>query len=98
MAVCLAAGLDGIKNRLECPKPINKNNYKITEEEVEELGIERLPRNLYQAVEEFRKDDFVRQVLGKHISDEYAQLKLKEWQDYEERITDWEIEQYLYKI
>lgn len=43
-------------------------------------------RNLYQAVEEFRKDDFVRQVLGKHISDEYAQLKLKEWQDYEERL------------
>ena len=98
LAVCLAAGLDGIKNKLECPKPVNKNNYKITEEEVEELGIERLPRNLYQAVEEFRKDDFVRQVLGKHISDEYAQLKLKEWQDYEERITDWEIEQYLYKI
>ena len=98
LAVCLAAGLDGIKNKLECPKPINKNNYKITEEEVEELGIERLPRNLYQAVEEFKKDDFVRQILGKHISDEYAQLKLKEWQDYEERITDWEIEQYLYKI
>lgn len=98
LAVCLAAGLDGIKNKQECPKPINKNNYKITEEEVEELGIERLPRNLYQAVEEFKKDDFVRQILGKHISDEYAQLKLKEWQDYEERITDWEIEQYLYKI
>lgn len=98
LAVCLAAGLDGIKNKIECPASINKNNYTITESEVENMGIERLPKNLCEAVEEFKKDEFVKGVLGKHISEEYAELKMREWQQYEEQITDWEINQYLYKI
>lgn len=98
LAVCLAAGLDGIKNKLTCPEPVNKNNYKITASEVEDMGLERLPKNLYEAVTEFKKDKFIQEVLGKHISEEYAVLKMKEWQQYEEQITDWEINQYLYKI
>lgn len=98
LAVCLAAGLDGIKNKLTCPEPVNKNNYKITASEVEDMGLERLPKNLYEAVTEFKKDPFIQGVLGKHISEEYAVLKMKEWQQYEEQITDWEINQYLYKI
>ena len=98
MAVCLKAGLDGIKNKLVCEEPINKNNYSITEDEIESKGIERLPKNLYEAVEEFKKDELIQGVLGKHVSDEYAEIKMKEWQQYEEQITDWEIKQYLYKI
>ncbi len=98
LAVCLAAGLDGIRNKLECPEPINKNNYTITQKEVEEMGIECLPRDLYQAVEEFKKDDFIRGVLGKHISEKYEEIKMNEWREYEKQITDWEIQQYLHKV
>jgi glutamine synthetase len=98
LAVCLAAGLDGIENKLICAEPINKNNYKITDEEIREKDIERLPRNLYEAVEEFKKDEWIQNILGKHISEEYVEMKMKEWKQYEEQITDWEISQYLYKI
>jgi glutamine synthetase len=98
LALCLAAGLDGIKNKMKCPEAINKNNYLITESEIETLGIERLPKNLYEAVKEFKKDNFVKSVVGSHISEEYAELKMKEWKQYEEQITDWEINQYLYII
>ncbi len=98
LALCLAAGLDGISNQLVCPPPINRNNYHMTEKEVESLGIERLPGNLYEAVREFQKDEFVQSVLGKHISEQYMELKMKEWQQYEAEVTDWEIQKYLYKI
>ncbi len=98
LALCLAAGLDGISNQLVCPPPINRNNYHMTEKEVESLGIERLPGNLYEAVREFQKDEFVQSVLGKHISEQYMELKMKEWRQYEAEVTDWEIQKYLYKI
>ncbi len=98
LALCLAAGLDGISNQLVCPPPVNRNNYHMTEKEVESLGIERLPGNLYEAVREFQKDEFVQSVLGKHISEQYMELKMKEWRQYEAEVTDWEIQKYLYKI
>ena len=98
LALCLAAGLDGISNRLECPPPVNGNNYQMTEKELVSLGIERLPKNLYEAVREFQKDEFVQSVLGKHITQQYIELKLKEWEQYESEVTDWEIQKYLYKI
>ncbi|MDE7307948.1 MAG: glutamine synthetase family protein [Lachnospiraceae bacterium] len=98
LALCLAAGLDGISNQLVCPPPINRNNYHMTEKEVESLKIERLPGNLYEAVREFQKDEFVQSVLGKHISEQYMELKMKEWRQYEAEVTDWEIQKYLYKI
>ena len=98
LALCLAAGLDGISNHLVCPPPVNRNQYQMTEKEVESLGIERLPGNLHEAVREFQKDEFVQSVLGKHISEQYIELKLKEWRQYEAEVTDWEIQKYLYKI
>lgn len=98
LALCLAAGLDGISNQLVCPPPVNRNQYQMTEKEVESLGIERLPGNLHEAVREFQKDEFVQSVLGKHISEQYIELKLKEWRQYEAEVTDWEIQKYLYKI
>lgn len=98
LAVCLAAGLDGISNQLSCPPPVNRNHYQMTTEEVERLGIERLPGNLHEAVREFQKDKFVQSVLGKQISEQYIELKLKEWQQYEAEVTDWEVQKYLYKI
>jgi len=98
LALCLAAGLDGISNQLCCPPPVNRNHYRMTEEEVESLGIGRLPGNLYEAVREFQKDEFIQGVLGKQISEQYIELKLKEWRQYEAEVTDWEIQKYLYKI
>ncbi len=98
LALCLASGLDGISNQLVCPPPVNRNQYQMTEKEVESLGIERLPGNLHEAVREFQKDEFVQSVLGKHISEQYIELKLKEWRQYEAEVTDWEIQKYLYKI
>ena len=98
LALCLAAGLDGIKNKLECPEGIDKNIFEMTEEEIKEKNIERLPSNLKEAIEEFEKDEFVQGVLGEHISNKYVEAKKKEWDEYTAEVSAWEIEQYLYKF
>lgn len=55
LAVCLAAGLDGIKHKLECPKGIDKNIFEMTEKEIKERNIERLPASLEEAINEFER-------------------------------------------
>lgn len=98
LALCLAAGIDGIKNELEPPKSINQNIFEMTDEERTKLGIEKLPATLGEAIEEFEKDEFVKNVLGEHITQKYLQEKKAEWAAYQARVTDWEMEQYLMKF
>ena len=98
LAVCLAAGLDGINNELECPESIDKNIFEMSEDERRVENIDRLPSNLMEAICEFEKDDFIKGVLGEHISKKYIEAKKEEWNKYISEVSDWEIEQYLYKF
>ena len=54
--------------------------------------------DLEQAVEELEKDDYIKSVLGGHITEKYLEAKKAEWADYRAQVTEWEIEKYLYKI
>ncbi|MDD3337999.1 MAG: type I glutamate--ammonia ligase [Lachnospiraceae bacterium] len=98
LALCLAAGLDGIRNQTMPPASINANIFAMTEEEKQEQGIESLPANLLQAVEKMEKDFFVQEVLGRQFADTYIEAKKEEWKNYTTQVTDWEIDEYLYKI
>lgn len=97
-ATCLAAGLDGIKNNLMPAPSIDKNIFEMSFKEREEAGIENLPENLCDAIDKFEQDDFVKNVLGEHISSNYINAKKKEWQTYRTQVTEWEIEQYLHEF
>ncbi len=98
LALCLAAGIDGIKNKIMPPKNIQQNIFNITEEEKEALKIQSLPTNLADAVAAMEKDDFVRGVLGRHITEAYVEAKKKEWDAYCRAVSKWEIENYLGKF
>ena len=98
LAVCLAAGLDGIKNRIQPPAPINSNIFELRKDEKAALKIASLPVDLHEAVKEMQQDALVCSVLGTHISERYAKAKKAEWASYREQVTDWEISNYLYKI
>ena len=98
LAVCLAAGLDGIRNQIMPPEHVDRNIFSMTDEERKELGIETLPDNLLAAVDAMENDAFVCGVLGKHISRYYCQAKRNEWAQYSRNVTAWELEQYLYRI
>ena len=70
----------------------------MSEEEMEALHIQALPADLNEALEEMEKDSFIQEVLGNHVSQKYAKAKREEWAAYRQQITDWEIDEYLYKI
>ena len=56
MAVLLKAGLDGIKNKMTPPAPVDRNIYAMSKEERIEIGIVDLPATLAEALENLKND------------------------------------------
>lgn len=94
-AVCLAAGLDGIKRGLTPPASVQQDIFEMTEKERAEARIDSLPRNLYEAVQEMKKSEFMKGVLGEEVFRKYVSAKRAEWNEYTSQVTDWEIDRYL---
>ena len=68
LAVCLQAGLDGIRNHLEPPAPVTENIFELRRSQKHELGIEALPADLGEALEEFERDEYLKEFLGGHVT------------------------------
>ena len=98
MALCLAAGLDGIKNKIMPPANIDENIQKMTQERREELHVEELPRNLGDATAELEKDQFLIDVLGGELAKKIIKANKKEYKEYCMQVTDWEIAHYLHRL
>lgn len=98
LALCLASGLDGIKKQMEPPKAVNGNIFELTEREMKRAKIESIPANLHQAIVAMKADPFIKEVLGAHVFNKYVEAKEAEWDQYRKQVTQWEIDEYLYKI
>ncbi|HHY46922.1 MAG TPA: type I glutamate--ammonia ligase [Firmicutes bacterium] len=95
LAVMLKAGLDGIKNKILPPEPVNKNIYALSPAERKEAGIESLPGSLAEALDELENDPVILEALGPHISQRFVEAKRIEWDIYRTQVHKWEIDQYL---
>jgi len=95
----LAAGLDGIQNKLDAGEPNTDNLYEIPYDELRGRGLETLPTNLLEAIGELERDDVLREALGRGRDEDYAdyyiRVKRDEWNRYHEQVTPWEIKEYL---
>ena len=97
LALCLEAGLEGSRNNLTPPAPVDKNIFEMSKRELSRSGIKMLPLNMYEAIRKAEKDTFIRKVLGDHVYGRYISAKNAEWSEYSQRISDWEIKKYLLK-
>ncbi len=97
-AVCVAAGLDGIRNRIMPPQAIRGNLFEMDDKTRKSYGIESLPADLKEAIEEFKKDELMKTVLGEHIASKLVEAKNAEWNEYLSQVSEWEVNEYLYKI
>lgn len=97
LAVCLAAGLDGIKNRIDPPAEIVQNIYAMTDKERKAQGIRSLPSNLLEAIRAMEDDAFVTSVLGEHLAECYIRAKKQECEAYSLQVSQWELDEYLGK-
>lgn len=98
LAVCMAAGLDGIRNKIVPPDSVDKNIFNMTEEERKERGIDRLPETLLDALKALEEDEYIKDVLGEHAVKRFLKVKKQEWADYTASVSNWELERYLSKI
>ena len=94
-AVMLKAGLDGIKNKLMPPQPVEENVYKLDRESLMSKKVDVLPTSLWEALNELKKDKLIQEVLGGHLLERYIAIKTKEWDEFKTQVTPWEINKYL---
>ena len=97
LAACLAAGLDGMKHEMEVPESLEGNVFYMDEERLTEKQVELLPRTLGEAIRAFEEDEFIQSILGEHIFKQYLEAKNKEWKKFRSAVTDWELDEYLYR-
>ncbi|EEL49843.1 MULTISPECIES: type I glutamate--ammonia ligase [Bacillus cereus group] len=95
MATLLAAGLDGIKNKLTPPAAVDRNIYVMTKEEREEAGIVDLPATLAQALVTLQSDEVVCGALGEHLLEHFIEAKEIEWDMFRTQVHQWERDQYM---
>ena len=93
-ALALAAGLEGIRERIDPGDPNEDNLYEISDAERTSRGIEFLPRTLRDAVDAFAADPLVEATLGPALRDEFVRYKSAEWDEYHLSISQWEIDRY----
>lgn len=93
----LASGLDGIVNTNEKDliPPVKDNLFDLTEDEINEKGIERLPETLYSAIKVFKESKLMKEVLGNHLFKKYIEAKEKEWNEYHTTVSEYELAKYL---
>jgi glutamine synthetase len=90
----LAAGLDGIRNKVDPGRPMDGDPHDLGEEERMRRGIRRLPQTLGEAAAELEADEFFKNVLGDVFLDEYIKLKRFAWTRYIQHVSGWEIDTY----
>ncbi len=93
-ATMLGAGLAGIEQGLELEKPQEDNLYDLPEKERYKRGIKSLPSNLSEALHHTKKSDFIHELLGEELVQNYLALKYREFDDYRKQVTQWEMDRY----
>ena len=94
-AAMLGAGLDGIEKGMEAGPSTDVNIFKLTEEDRKARGIESMPGNLKEAIDLMAESDFVKEVVGEHVFENYIESKRAQWDDYKAQVHQWELDTYL---
>lgn len=83
-AALIAAGLDGIENKLELEAPFVGDAYGARE-------VREIPRTLRDATVALSNSKMLRAAFGDDVVDHYARAAEWEQEEYDRRITDWEV-------
>ena len=94
-ASVLAAGLDGLKNKINPGKPLNCNMY---EDHTKYPDLPKLPNELHQSLEMLKDNKDMNEAFGKDVVDSYIKLRNSEINEFNKKenfdktktITRWE--------
>jgi glutamine synthetase len=94
-AAALAAGMDGISQRIDPGDPFDESFVTFDDAELTRRGVTRLPSTLGEAISAFADDPVITQALGGYISDQLLAVKRDEWAAYRAHVSPWELDRYL---
>jgi glutamine synthetase len=95
LTVQLAAGLEGVEQKLEAREPVHRNIFTMSFRDRRKYRIDELPRDLHEALELFEKDEVVKEALGEHLTERFLEAKRNEVLQYNLQVSQWEIDTYL---
>jgi glutamine synthetase len=93
----LAAGLDGVERGLDPGAPAEQDPASLSEAELGERGIRRLPGTLYEALDELEDDTLLREALGELLGESFLAVRRSEARAYAEQDEAFEFQQHFYK-
>lgn len=92
IAACIASGLYGVEKNLRLDQPaIQGSAYQDTEA----AKIQRLPRNLMDATRRLSESRVARELFGETFVDHFVRSREWEWRQFQDSVTQWEIQRYL---
>ena len=86
-AAILAAGLDGIENKINPGKRLDIDMYN---ESDKAKNAKKLPLYLIDSIREFQSNKVLKSYLGDEFYNAYLKIKNIEWNDYSRSLTQWE--------
>ncbi len=84
MAALLAAGIDGIEKKMELEPAFTGDAYGAQ-------GVREIPRTLRAATDTLKESAMLRSAFGDDVVDHYVRAAEWEQEEYDRRITDWEV-------
>ena len=94
LAVMLMAGLDGIKNDVPIPEPVEENVYEFDGSQLSNRNIDSLPASLEEALKELKNSELMKNTLGPHTYEIFVKAKEAECSEYNQQVSDWEHKKY----
>ncbi|MGF1589733.1 MAG: type III glutamate--ammonia ligase [Pleurocapsa sp.] len=88
-AAIIAAGLDGIKRKIDPGDRFDNNNYT---DPLPPEQVKRLPANLLDALRSLEKNHVFSAAFGEDFIASYLKLKYQQWDEYSNQITNWELD------
>jgi glutamine synthetase len=89
-AVVLAAGMKGIEESYDLPREAEDDVWSLNERERTSLGIDPLPRNLFEAIAVAERSELLAETLGEHVFDFFLRNKRVEWDEYRVQVSAFE--------
>lgn len=83
-AALLAAGIDGIENKMALEEPFTGDAYGAKK-------VREIPKTLRDATDQLNKSKLLRSAFGDDVVDHYVRAARWEQEEYDRRITDWEV-------
>jgi glutamine synthetase len=94
IAAILAAGLDGVRNELEPPRPLDGDAYHAPED----VRGGSLPQSLGEAIDALEADAALCDALGRETVETFATIKRFEIERHSAHVSDWELDEYLHHL